>query len=160
MGKIRNNFSSFHDVWLIIEISCFVTVLPLFMRFSSLPTMMRTLTPDCKEGKDNQQRDTTAGKIIKYTEYVLNRNFWIYKRTCLKRSLTLYYFLRRAGINTQIFFGVRFDNNQAQSRVEKEFQAHAWLVLDGKMYLEKHPVLTQFYKKTYCYPEEGQHDFG
>ncbi len=54
--------------------------------------------------------------------------------TCLRRAAVLYYLLRAAGRAVEICIGVRRDENGT-------LLAHAWLLLDGTLYLE--PVTTQ-----------------
>ena len=52
------------------------------------------------------------------------------RRGCLTRGLTLYYFLRRAGADVVLTFGM------GQVSAGDGFDGHCWLVLDGKPYLE------------------------
>ena len=47
---------------------------------------------------------------------------------CLTRGVTLYYFLRRAGVDVSLCFGM--------GRPEGEFAGHCWLVKDGAPFLE------------------------
>lgn len=52
------------------------------------------------------------------------------RRGCLTRGITLYYFLRRAGVDVGLHFGMgRFSAGDG-------FDGHCWLVLDGEPYLE------------------------
>jgi hypothetical protein len=55
---------------------------------------------------------------------------WRY--TCLRRSAVLYHLLRRAGRPVELWLGVRRDSAGALA-------AHAWLVRDGRPYLEPQP---------------------
>lgn len=57
-----------------------------------------------------------------------------WRGTCLRRAAVLYYLLRAAGRAVEICIGVRRDDNGV-------LLAHAWLLLDGALYLE--PVTTQ-----------------
>ena len=50
-------------------------------------------------------------------------------RSCFSRGLTQYYFLRRAGADVRLAFGV--------GKPEGEFAGHCWLVKDGEPFLEK-----------------------
>jgi hypothetical protein len=52
------------------------------------------------------------------------------RRGCLTRGLTLYYFLRRAGADVVLTFGM------GQISGGDGYDGHCWLVLDGKPYLE------------------------
>jgi hypothetical protein len=55
---------------------------------------------------------------------------WRY--TCLRRSAVLYHLLRRAGRPVELWLGVRRDGTGALG-------AHAWLVREGRPYLEPEP---------------------
>ena len=47
----------------------------------------------------------------------------LHKGNCLERSLTLWWLLRRRGLNGQLRIGVR--------KTEGKFEAHAWIEFDG-----------------------------
>jgi len=51
---------------------------------------------------------------------------------CLRRSLTRYHFLRRAGIPVVLRFGAKFVNGKA----DRDIAGHAWLTLNGAPYYE------------------------
>lgn len=52
---------------------------------------------------------------------------------CLRRSLTRYYFLRRAGVPVQLRFGAKFTHGQPDRNVT----GHAWLTLNAVPYFEE-----------------------
>jgi hypothetical protein len=61
---------------------------------------------------------------------------------CLTRGLTLFWFLRRAGLDVELRFGL--DPGAAESA-----DGHCWLALDGEPYLEKRdprPRFTELYR--------------
>ncbi len=60
----------------------------------------------------------------------------IYQANCLEQSLTLWWMLRRHGIASQLKIGVRRENDQ--------FEAHAWVELDGSV-LNDDPDVHQDY---------------
>ena len=51
---------------------------------------------------------------------------------CLRRSLTRYYFLRRAGLPVEVKFGARFRDGKP----DRQVTGHAWLTLNGQPYHE------------------------
>ena len=51
---------------------------------------------------------------------------------CLRRSLTRYHFLRRAGVPVAVQFGARFQGDKA----DRDVTGHAWLTLNGRPYYE------------------------
>jgi hypothetical protein len=66
---------------------------------------------------------------------------------CLTRGVTLYVFLRRAGMDVALSFGM--------GKPGKEFAGHCWLVMDGEPILERRdprPVFTEMYRIPRCPP--------
>ena len=62
------------------------------------------------------------------------------KGGCLTRGITLYYFLRRAGVPVTLSFGI--------GTTDGETTAHCWLTKDGEPFLEKadpRPLFTVMY---------------
>lgn len=51
---------------------------------------------------------------------------------CLRRSMTRYYFLRRAGLPVEVKFGARFKDGKS----DRQVTGHAWLTLNGQPYYE------------------------
>lgn len=71
---------------------------------------------------------------------------------CLRRSLTRYHYLRRAGVPVRLVFGARFVNGQSQ----RDITGHAWLTLDEAVYYESaenHVGFTPIY--TYPPPTDA-----
>ncbi|MER3448073.1 MAG: hypothetical protein C4291_15165 [Candidatus Dadabacteria bacterium] len=149
--RIKSNFSSFEEVKLFIQILLLITVLPVIIRLLSLPKLMYVLTPEDLRQYTNPDIEQ---KVIKFTDYILSRNLWIYKTTCLKRSLVLYHFLRKFGMNVQICFGVRYNEKPPYwDTQKKKLEGHAWLLYNGDIFLERDIEMTKTYKLTYCFPK-------
>ncbi len=147
--KISTNFNSVGDVWLFISILSLVTVLPFLIKLLSLSTLLRILTPVEPEAHKGRNLETVKNKIVRFTDYIFGSNLCIYQPTCLRRSLVLYHFLRKAGFSIHICFGVRFPSREEKNRLE----GHAWLTYNGEVFLEKNIEMTKTYKVTYCFPE-------
>lgn len=63
------------------------------------------------------------------------------RRGCLTRGITRYWFLRRAGFEVSLRFGV--------GEVNGAFEGHCWLVRDGRPFLEKQdprPIYTEMWR--------------
>ena len=90
--------------------------------------------------------------VVKFTDYILGRNFWIYESTCLKRTLVLYHFLRKSGIGVHVCFGMRY-KEELKTLDGKRLEGHAWLLYNGTVFLEKNTEIAKTYKITYCFPE-------
>jgi hypothetical protein len=63
------------------------------------------------------------------------------RRGCLTRGITQYKFLRRAGFEVSLCFGL--------GEVNGKFEGHCWLVRDGQPFLEKRdprPIYTEMWR--------------
>jgi len=73
---------------------------------------------------------TRAYKICSYTEKAIQLGRPAVRHGCLTLGLTRYYFLRRAGMDVSLHFGM--------GRVGEKgsFDGHCWLTQDGEPYYE------------------------
>lgn len=79
-------------------------------------------------------------QIATCVEYVLLAARPLVRPGCLTRGLTRYYFLRRAGLDVKLCFGI--------GKVNDKFVGHCWLLKDGKPFMEKRdpaPVFKEVY---------------
>ncbi len=152
LKKIRENFRSFEDIWLFCQVLILVTTLPIMLRVLSLPKLMKFFTPRSIKVYERLEIEKLKYKLIKFTDYVLSRKYLMCKNTCLRRSLVLYHFLCKFGIDVTLCIGVRYKEMQLASSSQKELEGHAWLVNNGDIFLEKNEEITKSYKITYCYP--------
>ena len=150
--KFKKNFRSPDDLWLFIRIFGLITLLPIMVKCLSIPTLMRTLTPGAKKLGLSPDIDYLIEKIVKYTDYILGYNWLVYKQTCLKRSLVLYHFLRKYGIEVHICLGVKRGESSPEVDSEKILQGHAWLTYNGDIFLEKNSLGAHNFKTTFCFP--------
>lgn len=63
------------------------------------------------------------------------------RRGCLTRGMTRYRFLRQAGFDVSLRFGM--------GEVDGRFEGHCWLVHDGRPFLEKRdprPIYTEMWR--------------
>jgi hypothetical protein len=129
-----------------------ITLLPIMVKYLSIPTLLKALTPGNNKSGQNLSVDSLIEKIVKYTDYILGYNRLVYKNTCLKRSLVLYHFLRKYGIEVHICLGVKKGESLGEIDSEKILQGHAWLTYDGNIFLEKNFLGTHNFKTTFCFP--------
>ena len=151
--KIMSNFKSFEEIWLFGQIIFLVTTLPVVLRLLSLPKFMKLFTPRNLKVYDSFDTEGLKYKVVKFTDYVLGRKYLICKNTCLRRSLVLYHFLRKFGIDVNICFGVRYNDKLPAGEAGKKLEGHAWLLYKEEVFLEKNVEETKTYKTTYCFPE-------
>jgi Transglutaminase-like superfamily len=137
-GFVRNpSLSSLRDGFLFLQIFLFASAAPLLLRVK-LPTLLPFLAPR----KPRRVPDTEQiEKIVQYVDTLLSAGRRFPRPGCLTRGLTLYYFLKRAGLDVQIFFGMGSMNGA--------FSGHCWLTKDGEPFLEKQdprPFFTPMYR--------------
>lgn len=110
---------------------------------------MNIITPKKIKTYNKLNDENLKEKASKYTDYMLSRNFWIYKPKCLKRSLALFYIFKEAGFDVNICFGFRYSVETPY----KALEGHAWLVYENKVFLENNEDNIKTYKLTYTFPE-------
>ena len=154
LKKFRTHFSSFGEIWLFVQIFLLITVLPFLFRFLSLPRVMEMLAPRNFRVCRNKDMENMKDKIVKFTDYILRHNLWTDKNTCLRRSLVLYHFLRKLGINVFVCFGVRYNERLSDREAKKKLEGHAWLLYHGDIFLERNAEVTETYTMTYCFPDK------
>ena len=117
-----------HEYRLFVPILLFAIFVPWLMRFP-LPKVSRMLRiPYLPPQPDEQQ----VQRILHCTDAVLALGRPLVQPRCLTRGVTLYYFLRKAGLPVELHFGV-----QQRSAT---LYAHCWLMLDDQPFAE--PVAT------------------
>jgi len=146
--KLFNYFDTPGDVLLFFQIFLFLTVLPLLLKLLTLKKLMEVLSSE--SNKNNNNTTTEADKILQLTNLILNRNIFVYRNICLKRSLTLYYFLSRMGQKVNIYYGVKKDaelNNE-----DEVLDGHSWIELNGGIFNDGDKDAPKSYHITYSYP--------
>jgi hypothetical protein len=109
---------------LFLRILVFAAVVPYLLRLK-LSRVGGVLEPGKNPLPVPEER---VNKITAYVETAIQRGQPFVRRGCLTRGLTRYYFLRRAGMDVALYFGMGRRNN--------EFMGHCWLVKDDKPFLE------------------------
>lgn len=150
--KLRDNFNFPLDFFLFGRILLYIAVLPVPLKFLTLPRLMKFVSWHAGGFAGFSSTEEYVGKIVRYTDYLLSKNFWVYRKTCLKRSLVLYHFLRPALRGLAICFGVRTKGDSAGNKREG-LDGHAWLTCSGEVFLEENPDLIKKYIVTYRFPE-------
>lgn len=75
-------------------------------------------------------------RVVKYVDHILNRTSFLFKKTCLKRSLVLYRFLHR--YNCPVDFHIGVHNN------DDGVSGHSWLTLDGQVFADSEDKVSEF----------------
>ncbi len=80
-------------------------------------------------------------RLVASVESVLAAGWPLVRRGCLTRGVTLFWFLRRAGVPVDLVFGM--------GTPADGFEGHCWLVRDAEPWLERtdpRPVFAETYR--------------
>lgn len=139
-----------HLGWL-ARLALLAAVLPVLIRTLPLRRLLELLTP----GDTKRRDDPDAKTIVRYVDRLLGLGVWVYRPNCLKRSLLLYHFLRRAGAPAIFCLGVRRRLEHAVDGNDAHLHGHAWISLDGRAVFEPSRRLADVYRTTFRFPIEG-----
>lgn len=109
---------------LLLQIYLFVIAVPALLRLG-LPRLAAILEPRRMPAAPDEAR---AEAIVSATDRVLRSGRPFVRTGCLTRGLTLFYFLRRAGVDVALLFGV--------GEVDGDPSGHCWIVKGGEPFLE------------------------
>lgn len=82
------------------------------------------------------RRQNTMEDVAYYVDRWLTLFPYNLKGNCFPRALALYWFARRAGLPVQFNCGV--------IKLDRRLEGHAWLILDGREFLESSPHWRSF----------------
>ncbi len=125
-----------HDVLLFVRIFWFAMIIPLLMRLrlAKLASLLERAQPSARPGVDD------ISKVTMYVDIAIDVGRPLIRPGCLTRGITSYYFLRRAGADVKLYFGM--------GKPGEEYGGHCWIVKDGEPFLERRdprPVFTVMY---------------
>ncbi|MGO9202505.1 MAG: lasso peptide biosynthesis B2 protein [Limisphaerales bacterium] len=113
--------------WLFLRVLAFAAAVPVLMRLK-LPVLNRLLERRIASAAGAGGDANGPGQIVRCLDSALAVGAPLVRPGCLTRGLTLYYFLRRAGLDVMLCFGVRWKNG--------ELIGHCWLEKGGEPFLE------------------------
>ena len=132
------------NAFLFLRVFAFATVVPLLMLFK-IPRVAAIVEP----GGEPQPADPELVKrIVACVEIAVRKGRPLVRSSCLTRGLAHYYFLRRAGLDVSLHFGI------GRTGKEKEFSGHCWLAKEGQPYLEPRDPRA-LYTDMYCISREN-----
>ncbi len=135
LRRLRNP----RNALLFVRISIFAAFVPLLTRLPPL-RLHDLLAP---RGRGDTLDLDSAQRIVTYVDLVLALGRPIIRPSCITRGLTLYYFLRRAGTDVALCFGV--------ANLQGKVTGHCWLVRNGEPFLEPQDPRAQF-AEMYRFP--------
>lgn len=119
-----------------LRIAVFSAAVPLLMRLP-LPRLQRALRPRRSSSPIPPENERHVLALVDLALALLRP---LHRPTCLTRGLTRYYFLRRAGVDVAIAFGMS---------ATPALGGHCWLVRDGQPFLEPRdprPVFAEMFR--------------
>jgi len=128
-SRLRNKLNkartlSHGEWWTLAQASTAVPAVWVALRVQPLPRLLEWLHPGAEAGSSGSARDViTEARRAAWLVDVAARPIPV-ASTCLTRSVTLWWLLRRRGVPAEIRLGVQHDT--------PEFAAHAWVEVDGK----------------------------
>lgn len=114
---------SLREAALMLRVFAFAMAVPLITRLG-LARQERILEPRAPVRPDPVREAWLEVNV----DRILGRGAPVVRPGCLTRGLTHYYFLRRAGADVRLKYGI--------GSVEGRMEGHCWLVRDGEPYLE------------------------
>ena len=122
-----------------VRVLLFAAASPLLLRAVKLERLGAWLEPEEAPAKPRQ----TPGDLVRRVDYLLRLGWPLVRRGCLVRGMTLYRFLREAGFEVSLCFGM------GQPEGESDFTGHCWIELDGQPLAEKRdprPIYTETFR--------------
>jgi hypothetical protein len=129
---------SARELLLVARVFAFAVCVPLITRLP-LARQEAILEPRRPRARARAQEQWLAENI----DRVLARGAPLVRPGCLTRGLTHYFFLRRAGADVALQYGI--------GTVDGRVEGHCWLVRDGEPYLEEKDPREHFVE-TYRVP--------
>ncbi len=120
---------------LLFRLAAMAVAAPLLMR-AGLPRVQQWLEPRHPPHSPPEEADRVGEQLAAWVESIIRRGHPLVRPGCLTRGLTLYYQLRREGIDVALCFGV--------GPHEGDMAGHCWLDYEGRAFLERVDPLAMF----------------
>ena len=123
--------------WLFLRVFAFATAVPLLftLKLSVSSRVLERRTRSSRRAGNSSKKE----QIIRCVEIVRAVGGPLVRPQCLVRATTLYYFLRRAGMDLTLCFGAAWKEGQPV-----EAAGHCWLIKDGEPFLEERDPRASF----------------
>ena len=114
------------EAFLFVRVGVFAAAVPLIMRLP-LPRVAALVTRPTRRRSPSTREVEQLERLIALAPRVAPP---LVRTGCLTRGVTLYWFLRRRGLDVELRFGLDPDQNDCT-------QGHCWLSLHDEPFLEK-----------------------
>lgn len=129
--EILQKYFEARQLWLLVRVLCFGTIMPALKRLGwvRLQSLLERRFPDLGE---TGPLSAPGRHILQGIDDAFDLGRPFICGACLCRGLSRYYFLRRAGIDVALCFGIPL-----RDHVVSAGPGHCWLEYQGKPILEK-----------------------
>lgn len=120
----------------------FAAAVPLLLRLVGIDRLSRWLEPAAPP-RIPRPGHRAAEDLVRRIDGLLRLGWPVVRRGCLVRGLTLYRFLREAGFNVTLCFGMGRPDGV------DDFTGHCWVELGGRALAEKReprPIYTETFR--------------
>jgi len=125
---IRSSFREPAVAFLALRMACWVVLVTSLARLCSMPRLFRLVTP-LGRGVFTCEVRLAPARLTAVLDEILRTDVAALTPTCWKRAAVLYRYLRLAGHEPRILFGLR-------KPAEPMLTGHAWVELDGNPVFE------------------------
>ena len=127
---------TWQERWLLFQAFAFLPLIAVglhLMNFQRIRSILLRFSTEPVDvcGDDAMQQASTTARLVQATASRIP-----FKITCLTRSTTLWWLLRRQGIASEIRIGV--------NQHDGEFQAHAWIEFNGVVLNDRDDIHLQY----------------
>ena len=112
------------DICLLLHILFFAVLVPFIMRLKL--TRVRSLLESRKPPSPPDMMKVE--RVIRYIKCALDIGLPLVRQGCLVRGVTSYYFLRKAGLDVSLCFGIGI--------IDGAYAGHCWLVKGEEPFME------------------------
>ena len=121
---------------LFIRVAGFAVAVPLLMRLP-LPRVAALLTRSPRRRAQGRLGRDEVQQLERMIALAPRVAWPLVRHGCLTRGVTLFWYLRRAGLNVELRFGL-------DPATDGETDGHCWLALGGEPFLEKRDPRPRF----------------
>ena len=129
LGELR----SAKELLLLARLGMFAATVPLLMRLP-LPRVAALLSRPPRRPRPSTAEIERLAQLVALAPRVARP---LVRPGCLTRGVTLFWYLRRAGLDVELRFGL-------DALTGTETDGHCWLSLDGEPFLEKRDPRPRF----------------
>jgi hypothetical protein len=130
-----------------LRVLSFAAAVPLLLRVVKLPHLGDRLEPDDPPlppiSRTPPRDPAEVDRLIRRIDLLIRLGWPVVRRGCLVRGITRYRFLREAGVEATLCFGI------GRLPGQESFTGHCWLEMDGRALAEPReprPIYTETYR--------------